>query len=93
MFRTKWAGDGDMYSYYIIFAHKIKQLLLLEARMDLEFTGNRFDLHQWKYCFEFRNRHIGDSDESCQSVFDKFFTLSVCIHEFFHTEWFRIRIS
>ena len=22
MFRTKWAGDGDMYSYYSIFAHK-----------------------------------------------------------------------
>lgn len=58
-----------------------------------ELAGNRFDLHQWKYCFEFRNCHIGDSDESCQSVFDEFFTLSVCIHEFFHTEWFRIRIS
>ena len=28
-----------------------------------------------------------------QSVFDEFFTLSVCIHEFFHTEWFGIRIS
>jgi hypothetical protein len=22
MFGTKWAGDGDMYSYYSIFAHK-----------------------------------------------------------------------
>ena len=77
----------------LMFRQIIKDFLLLEAHMHLGFTGRRHNFHKRQYCLHFRNGHIGNSNVADQSFSHQFFTLSVCIHKFFHREWSGIRIS
>ena len=61
--------------------------------MHLGFTGRRHNFHKRQYCLHLRNGHIGNSNVADQPFSHQFFTLSVCIHKFFHRKWSGIRIS
>jgi hypothetical protein len=70
----------------------IKNFLLLEAGMQFQFTGRRLNTELIDNGLQFGNRHIGNADMPDQPFLHKRFTLSVCIHEFFHRKRFGIRI-
>ena len=93
-FRSPGRAQRHITNRLDIVSHKIiKEFLLLEAYMQFQFAGCRFDLHQRKHSLQLGNSHIGNTNITDHALFHQGFTLTVGIHKLFHTERSGIRIS